>query len=160
MAENGEQIGYGRTQPEFSLGERMASMEAKLAALIDNSKERKIEQEKLFGEKIEGVEDNIDVKDKAQKEAIGKAEKAAGDQAINLADELRQSRETSDKRLGALERGGAAGPVDLEARLRIVERGETGNRSEKKAIVDLQNRQIALVGIIIAVVTALILYHP
>jgi hypothetical protein len=122
--ERDSEFGYGRTQPEFSLGERMATMEAQLGAQEENLKERKAEQKELFGEQIKSVRDDIAVKDKAQKDAVTKAEGTATSAATALATELRQYREATDTRLGALERGGAAGPVDIEARLRLVERRE------------------------------------
>lgn len=122
--ERDTEYGYGRTQPEFSLGERMATMEAKLTAIDENLKERKAEQKELFGEQIKSVRDDIAVKDKAQKDAVTKSEGTATSAATALATELRQYREATDGRLGSLERGGAAGPVDIEARLRLVERQE------------------------------------
>lgn len=106
MAEPNDQ---GRTQPEFALGERMAFVEKALEKDEEHSKERALWQKELLDEKIARVTSEANVKDTAQKEAISKAEKAAGEAATALATELRTSRETSDTRLGALERGGASG---------------------------------------------------
>jgi hypothetical protein len=92
----------GRTQPEFSLGERMATMEAKLAAIDANLSERKTEQKELFGEQIKSVRDDITGKDKAQKEAVTKSEGTATSAATALATELRQYREATDGRLGGI----------------------------------------------------------
>jgi hypothetical protein len=148
------QYGYGRTQPEFSLGERMATMEARLNAQLESAKaqEEQTSQlrgdlKELFMEKIGSVRQEMGTKDTAQKEAIGKAEKAAAETATALATELRSSRETSDTRLGALERGGAAGPVDLEARLRLVERGESAGRGESRAATEFRGSTMAWVAV-------------
>jgi hypothetical protein len=103
------EVGFGRTQPEFSLGERMATMEANQAKDTEYAKLAERVMEKLSQETFKAVRQEMSTKDTAQKEAIGKAEKAAGEAATALATELRTSRETTDARLGALERGGATG---------------------------------------------------
>ena len=105
--ERDTEFGYGRTQPEFSLGERMATMEATLKALVESVTEAQKAQGELFVEKIASVRQEMGTKDTAQKEATTKAEKSAADTASALATELKSSRETTDARLGAIERGGA-----------------------------------------------------
>jgi hypothetical protein len=98
-----------RLNPEFSLGERLATMEANQAKGEQYAKVAEGLMEKLSQETFKAVRQEMSTKDTAQKEAIGKAEKAAGEAATALATELRTSRETTDARLGALERGGATG---------------------------------------------------
>jgi hypothetical protein len=124
-----DQIGFGRTQPEFSLGERMATMEAnqdaerQFAVMLrtaddahgkevrgledEHQKELRRLTSNLFSEQLKSLRQEMDTKDKAQKEATTKAEKSAADTASALATELKSSRETTDARLGAIERGGA-----------------------------------------------------
>jgi hypothetical protein len=103
---NGE-LGYGRTQPEFSLGERLATMEA------ENRKDEQYSTvilelgEKLNDQKLENVRTEMRTKDTGQKEAITKAEAAASERAAALATELRQFTDQAQTRFGALERGGA-----------------------------------------------------
>jgi hypothetical protein len=127
-----------RRNPEFSLGERMATMEANQKKDIEHGKEVAELEEKLVDEKLKGVRQEMATKDTAQKEAIGKAEKAANETAAALAATVQSSRETADARLGALERGGAAGG------------------GEKQGSVDLVTRTLALlvgVGIIVDLIT-------
>ena len=100
-------LGYGRTQPEFSLGERLAAMEANERKDDEHSKQIAELEEKLVIEKLTSVRQEMTTKDVAQKEATTKAEKSAADTASALATELKSSRETTDARLGAIERGGA-----------------------------------------------------
>jgi hypothetical protein len=106
-AERDTEVGYGRTQPEFSLGERMATMEAEarkdeqFAGIVDNLKKE------LVREELKGVRSEMDTKDKARQDAIDKAEKAAQERAVALATELRQFTDQAQTRFGALERGGS-----------------------------------------------------
>jgi hypothetical protein len=140
--ERDTEVGYGRTQPEFSLGERMATMEAE--ARKDEQYYGIIEKlkEDLTKEELKGVRSEMDTKDKARQDAIDKAEKAAQERAVALATELRQFTDQAQTRFGALERGGA------------------GAGGEKSAVVALQNRQITLIGIIATVLAIIITYHP
>lgn len=120
--ERDSEFGYGRTQPEFSLGERMATMEAE--ARKDEQYARIVADlgEKLNDQKLENVRTEMRTKDTGQKEAITKAEAAASERAAALATELRQFTDQAQTRFGALERGGSglagekAGSVDFEAR--------------------------------------------
>jgi hypothetical protein len=154
--EEGNQIGYGRTQPEFSLGERMARMEALLAAIDENLKERKAEQKELFGEQIKSVRDDIAVKDKAQKDAVTKAETTATSAATALATEFRQYREGNDGRVGALERGGATGTGEKlgQGELAAREYASQAARTAQKAV----NVAIAAIAvpILVAIIFALV----
>ena len=141
--ERDNQWGYGRTQPEFSLGERMATMEANQRKDIEHAKEMRNADEEhrkeitkvgdeLVKEQLKGVRQEMTTKDTAQKEATTKAEKSAADTASALATELKSSRETTDARLGAIERGGAGiggeklGAGELQVR-------EQTNRAERRA---------------------------
>jgi hypothetical protein len=105
--ERDTEFGYGRTQPEFSLGERMATMEANQRKDEEHGKAIAELVEKLVDEKLVGVRSEMDTKDKARQDAIDKAEKAAQERAVALATELRQFTDQAQTRFGALERGGA-----------------------------------------------------
>jgi hypothetical protein len=147
-----------RRNPEFSLGERMATMEAKLAAIDENLKERKAEQKELFGEQIKSVREDIGVKDKAQKDAVNKAETTATSTASALATELRQYREATDGRLGAIERGGAGvtgekqGTVDSVAQALALRAAETAQKANQWAML---GGGIVAIGVIVAIIKAL-----
>lgn len=147
----------GRTQPEFSLGERMATMEANIARDAEHRREMEALRQELFEEKISSVRAEVDVKDKAQKEATGKAEKSAAETASALATELKSSRETTDARLGALERGGAlglgetTGGRDRAAGEYAIRAERTANRAMTAAIV---GGGFGFIGIIVAIIKA------
>lgn len=144
----------GRTQPEFSLGERLARVEAEQECreTLETDMQAQLDRrmaivERLFNEKLLGLRAEHQAALQAQREAVIKVEtvtdrrfESAGVQA--------------EKREGLLN----AGVQAIDQRLQIIERGETGNEREKEAIVTLQNRQIGLVGIILTVIT-LILTH-
>ncbi len=114
---------HGRTQPEYSLGERMATMEAEARKDEHYVKVVAKLEEDLNDQKLDNVRTDMNTKDKARQEAITKAEKAATEAATALATEFRQSTENTQTRLGALERGGAGlsgeklGGNDFERRL-------------------------------------------
>jgi hypothetical protein len=79
----------------------------------------------------------MDTKDKAQKEATTKAEKSAADTASALATELKSSRETTDARLGAIERGGAGIGGEKLGTTELLER-ERATRAERAAAKAIQ----------------------
>jgi hypothetical protein len=132
--ERDSEFGYGRTQPEFSLGERMATMEANQLKDSEHARNTRSTDEEhrkeiaglqkaLVKEELNGVRSEMNTKDTARQEAILKAETAASERAIALATELRQFTDQAQTRFGALERGGAglsgekAGSSDFYARL-------------------------------------------
>jgi hypothetical protein len=130
--ERDTEYGYGRTQPEFSLGERMATMEAEARKGQEFEKERIEWQEKLAKEQLASIRQEMTTKDTSQKEAIGKAEKAAAETATALATELRQTTGQTQTRLGALEVGGAGtGGQKLGAGELLT--SERANRAEERA---------------------------
>ena len=101
-----------RTQPEFSLGERISAVEAELKSLskVEDSMQaqidrRLVETERLADEKLKGVMREISAINDAQKLAIDKAEQAAARQAERLREDVDRTTAVSDSRLGALERG-------------------------------------------------------
>jgi hypothetical protein len=123
-----------RLNPEFSLGERLATMEAEARVTEVHSKDANANKElhrkeinalsdRLTSEELKGVRSEMDTKDKARQDAIDKAEKAAQERAVALATELRQFTDQAQTRFGALERGGAGltgektGSSDFYARL-------------------------------------------
>jgi hypothetical protein len=155
MAKNGEN-GIGRTQPELSLGERMAALEAAVHGHWGQDNERESVSDKrltetglLFDQKLMGLRAEHQAALAAQKEAVIKVETVT-DQRFTTAGTQAERREgLMNTRMDG-----------LDTRLQTLERGESMNVGERTGIVSLQNRQIALVGVIIAVLTALILYHP
>ena len=114
-----------RLNPEFSLGERMATMEAEARKDEQYAKAVAALEEKLVVEKLAGVRSEMDTKDKARQDAIDKAEKAAQERAVALATELRQFTDQAQTRFGALERGGSGlageklGSSDFYSRLLV-----------------------------------------
>jgi hypothetical protein len=156
--ERDSEFGYGRTQPEFSLGERMATMEATLKSLVESVGAAQTAQSVLFVEKISSVRQEMSTKDTAQKEATTKAEKSAADTASALATELKSSRETTDARLGAIERGGAGVGGEKIGESSTTAAGYA-TRAERKAVVALAITGIVgafvMIGVIVALVVAL-----
>lgn len=156
--ERDTQVGYGRTQPEFSLGERMAAAEAHQRSDTAHRKEVSGLEEKLVDEKLKSVRQEMATKDTAAKEAITKAEKAAAEQATALATELRQFTDQAQTRFGALERGGAGmsaeklGAGEFEARGLALRAAQTANRAVAAAVV---TGCFGAVGIIVAIIKSL-----
>jgi hypothetical protein len=135
------EVGFGRTQPEFSLGERMATIET--AQKKDEQYEAIVAklEEKLNDQKLDNVRTDMDTKDKARQEAILKAEKAAAEAAIALATEFRQTSDNTQTRLGALERGGAGG---------MGEKVGTGEREVREYTRRLEFRSNLTLAILVA----------
>ncbi len=147
-----------RYQPEFSLGERMATMEATLKSLVESTRDALEAQSGLFVEKIDGVRAEMVTKDTAQKEATNKAEQAAGAAATALATELRTQREASDARLGALERGAGAGSGEKVGSGELANREQVSaaQRTAQKAVsVAIAVGALSAVAIIVALINAL-----
>jgi len=116
-----------RTQPEFSLGERLARVESTLDArssieggLQSQIDRRLSEAERLQDEKIKGVKGELGAINTAQKEAINKAEQATSRQAELMREQADRRSEVSDARLQALERGESAGAGEKTATAAIV----------------------------------------
>jgi hypothetical protein len=135
-----------RLNPEFSLGERLATMEAEVHkdeqhgkdANANNDRHRKEIQglnDRLTTEELKGVRSEMDTKDKARQDAIDKAEKAAQERAVALATELRQFTDQAQTRFGALERGGAglSGEKLGSGELIANARAERAERSAQRA---------------------------
>ena len=159
MPDEGDtQLGYGRTQPEFSLGERVAAIEAHRIATTAHRKEIAELGEKLVDEKLTSVRQEMATKDTSAKEAITKAENAAAERATALATELREFTDQAQTRFGALERGGAGvsgeklGTGELEARGLALRAAQTANRAVAAAVV---TGIFGAVGILFAIIKGL-----
>jgi hypothetical protein len=112
-----------RTQPEFSVGERLARLEGEvegsraiaqeLQEQIDRrfrdtyaEVDRRFAQIKeLFNEKLDGVRREVEAKSTAQKEAVEKAEQASSRRFETFIEADARKGEVTQNRLGALERG-------------------------------------------------------
>jgi hypothetical protein len=131
--QNPSQEEQTRRNPEFSLGERMATMEANQHKDEQHGKEIGELVEKLVEEKLVGVRSEMDTKDKARQDAIDKAEKAAQERAVALATELRQFTDQAQTRFGALERGGAglSGEKLGSGELELTRRAEDSARNAR-----------------------------
>ena len=138
-----------RYQPEFSSGERLSRLEADLQRATEDRKEIQLqlarqlqEQKELFEEKLTGLSARLTAINSAQKEAVDKAEKATAQRFDTFVEQNDRKAEVSQNRIAALERG------------------ESSGHGEKEAIISLQNRQIALVGVIITIIVVILQYHP
>ncbi len=96
----------GRTQPEFSQGERLARIEAEIDA-----------QEKLTTEKLSGLRKELGAVNTAQKDAVAKSEIATEARLKELSTQGEGRADVTNQRLSALERGESAGrgASDLKA---------------------------------------------
>jgi hypothetical protein len=92
-----------RTQPEFSLGERMARIEAETGAMD----RRFIEAGLLFDEKLGGLRREMEAKSTAQKEAVDKAERSTSAQFATFVEADTKKSDVTQTRLAALETGRA-----------------------------------------------------
>jgi len=153
MAQNDDS---DRLQPEFSLGERLARVEAEqkcretLEGDMQNQLDRRLnESEKLYSERLAGLRAEHQAALQAQREAVIKVETVT-DRRFESASSQ------AEKREGLL----SANISALDQRVQVIERGDTGNEREKQAIVALQNKQIALIGAVAAVITIILIYHP
>ncbi len=142
-----------RMQPEFSLGERMARIEAEVVCLQQEADferrekqgqmdRRLMEHAALADEKLKGLSERLTAINNAQAAAVDKAEQASNARFDTFLQQNERKAEVTQTRLAALERG------------------ESKGSGEKEAIVSLQNRQIALVGAIVTVVVIILQYHP
>ncbi len=144
-------LGEGpRYQPEFSTGERLATLEAGLARAAEDRGElqsqidrRLGESEKLFNEKLDGISREVQAKADAQKAAVDKAEQSSTRQFESFVAQNDQKSEITQRRLSALERGESAGQ----------ERRNTAN--------ELKTSTLAVIGAL-ATIALVILYvaHP
>jgi hypothetical protein len=103
-----------RTQPEFSLGERLARVEAEQRSSESTERifweqmdRRLLDARDLFEEKLEGLRREVVAKADAQKEAVDKAEEATGRQFTTFVEQNDRKADTTNKRLQALESGDA-----------------------------------------------------
>ena len=101
-----------RTQPEFSLGERLARVESSLdpqSGLQQQIDRRFIENEKLRDEQIRGLRNEVGAISGAQKEAVLKAEIAVAKQIELMQEQADKRAEVSNQRIGALESSDSKG---------------------------------------------------
>jgi len=128
----------GRTQPEFSLGERLARVEAEqncqadLGENLQGQLDRRLtEIEKLFMEKLAGLRAEHQAALAAQKEAIGKVETVTDRRFENASSQAEKREGLMGQRVDA-----------LDGRVQAVERGESGSR----AVGDWWVRSAAIIG--------------
>src|ERR1700691_5377090 len=101
-----------RTQPEFSLGERLARVESSLdpqSGLQQQIDRRFIENEKLRDEQIRGLRNEPGAISGGQKEAVLKAEIAVAKQIELMQEQADKRAEVSNQRIGALESSDSKG---------------------------------------------------
>lgn len=140
----------GRTQPEFSTGERLAALESLLRTYATGAELRALAEsmhghwrldqstEQASREEIQALRRELSASIIAQKEAINKAEEA----------QLRQAeltREQTDRR-----------ETVTNERLLALERGESAGEGAKAAVQRFSDSTVAWLGVAILAVTLII----
>ncbi len=124
MSANPSAEEQSRRNPEFSLGERLARVEAEQRCqegMEDNMQKqldrRLADTDRLFEEKLDGLRREVVAKADAQKQAVDKAEEATGRQFTTFVEQNDRKADTTNKRLQALESGeaGRRGASELKA---------------------------------------------
>jgi hypothetical protein len=133
MAENEN----GRTQPEYSQGERLATLEARVVA-----------SENLQDEKLSGLRAEHQAALSAQRDAVLKVESVTDRRFENAGTQAEKREDLLRSQIGG-----------LDTRLQTLERGESADSAEKGSLLALQNRQILLLGAVAGTIVAIIQLH-